>query len=523
MGFQLHGLARKASFGNPVVSERQNPKRATRPELLARFFVGLLSSPRLGLVLLGMIFTYLALASLLPGLLGVPQAQWTRLYTAWPLKAYLWAVAVNAACASIFRIPFRWDRLGAHLAHLGVIVLAAGASWYVARSVSGYAVAGRDPVSGLFIPVDRFYLEKTGAVYVSVDPASGAGAAESPLPLFPQAEAAERLNIPVSSPLKGVSIAVTGSDPAADVGWLWRDDGPAEAPAVEVVVHDGPHAFRRVLCMAYAFASRFDTDAYTVRFAAEAEAARLARLARDAETDVAAIIRPANAAAELAVFRPDGSSERHPAEPGKAITLVLGGREVKLEVVRFLTRAWRAGVARPVRQGQAPAAVKLDVTVGKWRGSLWVGRYHSVRPIDPADPDLQRLPLPAGRMLYFQFAPQYRPLGKTFAIAQMRYLTYPDSGIPRDYVCSLAVLDSDGQPTEQLECRLNRPADLGPFRLYQDEWRPDPEKPTEVIFLVRARPGIRAIWLGCGLICAGIPCAFYLKPLLRRRAGRARP
>jgi hypothetical protein len=38
----------------------------------------------------------------------------------------------------------------------------------------------------------------------------------------------------------------------------------------------------------------------------------------------------------------------------------------------------------------------------------------------------------------------------------------------------------------------------------------------EVIFLVRSRPGMPAIWVGCGLIVAGLGYAFFIRPLVAK-------
>jgi len=90
-----------------------------------------------------------------------------------------------------------------------------------------------------------------------------------------------------------------------------------------------------------------------------------------------------------------------------------------------------------------------------------------------------------------------------------------------DYACLLEVAAPPGGPPKLVECRLNRPAAVGGLRVYQSTWSPGPEAPEEVVFLVASRPGIRAVWLGCILACLGLPYAFYVKPLLLRRQGRA--
>jgi hypothetical protein len=441
------------------------------------------------------------------------------LYACWPLKVLGGAVVITVVCASIFRIPFRPARLGAHLAHLGVILLAGGAVWYVAGSVSGYAVAHRVPASGQFGRVDRFYLEETGAVYVSRRTGEGEQQTESPLPALPPGEPGSKLSLSVASPPGSPALTVTDYLPSAHLQWQWRDDGLVDTPAVEVVVHDGPHAFRRTLFPEEAFAPASDAGRYSVRFSPQLQADEAVAIARQGQRDIAWIVRAGAGPARLWVFRPDGSRQEHDLQVGQEVSLALAGRPVKLQVLRFFSQPWLAGVAQAVQDDEAPPAVKLEIAFNGWRGSHWVGYYHSVRPVDPGSLELPRLRLPDGSEMYFQFAPQSRPL-EPFSVAELRYLTRGGSGIPKDYVSLLAVLDPAGRPVQQLECRLNRPADVGRFRLYHSEWRPDPEHPTEAIFLVTARPGVWAVWLGCLLICVGIPYGFYVKPLLLRRTAR---
>jgi len=500
-----------------VPDQSQNPSPSRRLADLVRLVGRVAGSPRLGLFLLGLIFLYLAVASLLPPPVARLLAGRGGLYGAWPLKLLLACLVGSVACATVFRVRFRLAGLGAIAAHVGVIVLAGGSWWYVGRTVSGYAVAHRDPASSLFLPVDRFYQSDGAALYLSALFPGGLEQVQRPLPALRQGQGLDGLIW--TAP--GVSVAVTDFLPAAVIEWIWRDDGPAGTSAVEVICRDGKDVRRCVLCPAYPFARVLDADGYIVSFPVEADPAGAAELADRSSKDVVQLVRTAEGQLDLTVFRPDGSRQAYRAGIGGEVNLPLAGREVALAVPRVLDRAWRAAATRPVRAGLGQPAIELEVAVGNWRGRQWVGFYHSRRPASRAYRDMPCLLLPEGKALFFQFAPRSRRLPRAFTIVQMRYKTYPGSGIPRDYLCTLAALDERGQPAEHLTCGLNRPADLGPVRLYQDEWRPGPEDPQEAIFLVRSRPGLWAVWLGCGLICVGIPYAFYVKPVLLRRRRRA--
>jgi hypothetical protein len=88
--------------------------------------------------------------------------------------------------------------------------------------------------------------------------------------------------------------------------------------------------------------------------------------------------------------------------------------------------------------------------------------------------------------------------------------------MPKDFLCRLAVLEGGGT-FRPAECGLNRPAAIGPYRLYQDRWWPRGQDPQEIVFQVSSAPGLPAVWTGCILIGLGLFYAFYLKPLLLRR------
>lgn len=494
---------------------------------LARALGDAASAPGAGLALMLALFVYLALASIWPPPPGAPAGTPGSLYALWPLKVLLVGLVVNLLLATVRRVRPGWAGLGTWLAHAGVVVLAGGAAWYAARHVSGVAVAARGDPAGAFSRVDRFFVNGTAAIYATPSGEPSA-ATQTPLGPLPPARRPIRLDAPVESPFDDVVITASRYLPAAAVAMEWRDDGPAEVPAVEVVIDDGPRRLRRTICPAYPFAGAVETDAYAVSYV---------RSLADVDTDVRkgpadasevkdwVVIAPAGGGGvEVGVF--DYWGKRRGVErvaTGKRIELALRGREVGLTVVRCLTRAWLAGEASGVSPGKGGAAVRLDVAAGDWRGSQWIGFDPYVGRLDPADRVLQRLPLPGRRMLYLHFAPQSRPLPRPFRVADLEYRTYPGSAEAMDYACTLEVSPAGVARPQRLGCRLNQPADVAGFRVYQNTWGPRPDAPDEIVFTVSSRPGIEAVWLGCVLICLGLPYAFYVKPLLTRRRPRAGP
>jgi hypothetical protein len=73
----------------------------------------------------------------------------------------------------------------------------------------------------------------------------------------------------------------------------------------------------------------------------------------------------------------------------------------------------------------------------------------------------------------------------------------------------------DSRPAE---VRLNQPIRVGEFRISQQAWdMDDPHRPQFTVLGVTNRPAVPLIWAGCVLILLGMPYAFYVKPLPRRR------
>ncbi len=513
----------------------QPAKRPRGPAGAVLAAVSLLGSAWPAWALMAAVFGYLAVASVWPPPPGQAPGTPSFLYGWFPLKVLGGLVVASMLCATVTRVPLRWASLGTWLAHAGVVVLACGSVRYVAGSVSGFAVAFRHARHPLragddnFLPVRRFFLNDTAAVYVEADRA-GAGRIQTPVPGLLAREGAGPLNLPVRSPDDDVSIRVRDYLPAARMATGWRDDGPAEVPAAGIVIRDGPHVFRRVLCPAYPFAREFRGRPYAVRFARAGGEVPPWLVEKDSrEQDIVVLARTPAGRVAVRVLGGDGSRRRHQADVGEEITLRLAGRDVLVTVERLYTRAWRAWTAYPAEgEGSTPAA-KLRIAVGGWVGWQWVRFDGYLPPAGPAgrradplpDSARHRLPLPDGRTMWVHLAPRSRPLARPFRVRRLAYRTYPGSAKPRDYVCWLEAGGQPGRPAALLECRMNHPVTIGGMRIYQNAWSGQAASPQQISFTVASRPGIPAVWAGGILICLALPYAFYVKPVLRRRGRQA--
>ena len=484
-----------------------------------------------GLALLELFFLYLATASIWCQVKGLPETGPGSPYLSWPLKVLVALLAANMIAATIRRMPIRLADLGGLAAHLGVVVLAIGASWYVLAGSRGQAVAERIGRSDAFTVVDRFFIEGSDAMYVSPVPGGLDVGRQTPLARDLPSWRLSSAPQPVATPFEDLSVEAVESVPSAQIAFDWRDGGPAPAPAVDVTIQDGPHEFQRLICPSYPFTRQAEIGGYVLRLgegpAGGGQAATQLAATQPAATtappegkDVVVISRQ-DPQAVLTVTAADGKTARHTTAWGRPVLLTLAGRQVGLTVERFYSRAWRGGAAQQAAPGAGVPAVKIEMRVGDWHGSQWVGYDPTIRPIRLEDPDLQAVPLPGGRWAAFHLAPQSARLPEPVTIERWEYQTWPASSIPRDYVCDLRVGDPAGGAGRTVTCRLNQPARIGSVRLYQGSWLPDAENPARIVFHVASRPGIWAVWAGCLLVCLAMPYAFYVKPWLKRRRGGA--
>ncbi|MFP4143794.1 MAG: hypothetical protein ACLFV3_01505 [Phycisphaeraceae bacterium] len=201
-----------------------------------------------------------------------------------------------------------------------------------------------------------------------------------------------------------------------------------------------------------------------------------------------------------------------------------------------------------------PVDVELDRPAdagGPWRERVWL---HFMRYPMPSMASGNHRPrtveLPDGRTLRLTFSRERHALPFAMGLEDFEMQSYEGSDIPRDFVATLLIGDlSESGVMRQMPDRhvismnhplmyeaANAPLGLQRVKISQVEWDPprrdDPQaeaKNADGRFINQQRytvvgignnVGISIIWAGGGLALAGIPWAFYLKPLLVRRRKR---
>lgn len=168
-----------------------------------------------------------------------------------------------------------------------------------------------------------------------------------------------------------------------------------------------------------------------------------------------------------------------------------------------------------------------------WKKRIWLGHmrypipeyadaFHA--PVDVTVPGIGKITVSFSRKRIML------PFSLTLKAFEMQ--PYPGSDIPADFRSTLFVNDPGGDDLTG-DTRLNNPLIYHGFKLSQTGWDPgnprDPKNEAKdehgryinqqrfSILGVGNNAGIRIIFVGSCLIVAGIPWAFYVKPLLVRR------
>ncbi len=168
-------------------------------------------------------------------------------------------------------------------------------------------------------------------------------------------------------------------------------------------------------------------------------------------------------------------------------------------------------------------SLRAVVHDGQWRKCVDL-------PIVPGDPSndyvlakdqATHLPvkLSDGRTVHLGFTgpvrlPEVTKLPQTIRVRRVQYKTWPASEVPRDLICDLEI--GEGAAGRKETLALNSPVTIGEFRLSQGRWLPTPATPMQMSFGISTRPGLWGIWVGCAMICLGVPYGFYVKPLIMR-------
>ena len=200
----------------------------------------------------------------------------------------------------------------------------------------------------------------------------------------------------------------------------------------------------------------------------------------------------------------------------------MAGRELTLQIHQYYQNARMHTQVRP-RQGQERHEAE------DWYAHLTVraaGQEQDVYlPLEPFEHRAQPQVVTAGgRDILLTFSRPRKDLPGKFIVDKAEYEAYPGSVVPKDYRCEVRIV-ADGR-TEKAVLGLNEPVMVGPYQFTQYQWLPSATAARQILFSVASRPALPVIWLGCWLICLGMPYGFYVKPLVlkwqaRRQAARA--
>ncbi len=490
----------------------------------------------LGVALLGAICVYAALASTVPhalaDVLGVHLAHPGRstqpdVY-AHPLFVTLCGVlCLNILAATVARIPLRPRNAGAWISHAGLLVLAGGSMWYTARSLSGDAVSVRTRQG--FSPIRHVYLADSHALYVY--PPAADSPLRSPLPdlLAGPKAPAQDLDVAIDAGIDGVSVRVSRYYPALRLVERWRDRSPNRVPAVQLRVDDGRQAGTIVLSPSLPGHRQFGGRDYVMVYQNNLTPAAMAKVIAPGDPNAGPrmphtlllVMTGPQIEPTLAVVRPGDRQRWHARlQLGESLAVPLEGRKITVEPLRFFDHAAKgyepadeqaappAGHAGHAHADPAGPALRLEIAADDFRRAVYLpfGAYEHL-----ASPNL--VDLPGNRGIWLTFSRDRIRLPEAVQILSAEYQTYPASGIPKDYRCEVRIGDRPG--TETLS--LNHPVHVGGFQLSQNTWGRDPREPTQISLGAKTRPALGIIWLGCALVCLGLPIAFYVKPLLMRR------
>jgi len=467
-------------------------KQAKRKSFLRRIILAA-GSPSAGIVLIVLIVGYLCLASTVPDALA-------RLIGGSPASLYrhpLLVLLAVALCAGVLlaswtRLAVRWSQAGAWCSHLGVLVLAGGVCLYATRSVGGTCVTSKSGAG--WTDIRGFYADGTYAVYASTAP--GAQAVQTEIPPGRLARLG-RDPLELASPADGVKARATGFRESESLIYFF-----------DLIIRDGDQARRTRL----RFGGAYETDDYQVIFHPQATAEMVERLLAGPGSpedlrltkDTVIVLTGLDVEPTVAVARPDGSLEHGKVDATGTASVRLAGRTVKL--VLLGSGLAPAEGLRDVPGFSGPA-LRVEFSTDGGTGQTWVP-FAGYPPL--ADP--VRVDLPGGRDVFLCFSRAHHPLPLEIRAIKPAYLTYPGSVIPKDYRCDVSLSDGARETIS-----LNNPLRLGEYQISQGSWFPSGGDPQHIVLLVRTRPGLELIWIGCVLIVAGLPYAFYVKPLILKR------
>jgi len=456
-----------------------------------------------------------------------------------------WSVValILATCASLFlatmRIPLRWDRAGAWCSHLGLILLACGSMFFWLDRTEGYCVSFAQP-GGRWPMLQHFFQAHNKMAFHVYDrslmvegrlfPPTFQTVMDSPDGIEPL-----DLNVPIEDSPEGVSMKAVRLYPQAELRNRWLDDSPNPSPAVELQISHGGVVSRTIMAKNYHDTHRIITQEYLIFFQSGEPPPQEkidADNARPPSTQPARewfIIYYTGSGRPVLVTRDaHGKMQKRDFGPGQSAESSHPDHPVRIELVSTMNHARRGIQVTPIRMIRRErsddlpmAAIELEIQAGSWKARRVVrfsqylsDQYHS-RP--------ERIDLPQNRAVHVAFSQRWLEFEERLGITAHEFKTAPASRMPEDYICDVEI--GKGIYTRNETLKLNYPVSIGKYRIYQSDWRWNPDNPHAtgpfmIVFGVGDRPGIWLIFIGGFMICLGFPYAFYVKPLiLRARTG----
>ncbi len=482
---------------------------------------------------------YLMLAAskphLLAGVLGVSlfapnDSVQIELFWYPPFLAMIGVFFAALIVATVVAVPLNLRNAGAWCSHIGLVALGVGSLWYVAAGQAGDSVSFRAHQG--WTPVKYVYLDRSFAIYIRSSEDPNGRPMQQPLTgLIPRGPARE-LDAPVAEAPDGVTIRATRFVPKARIVSRWADISPNIIPAVELSLIDGNTAGTFVLSPSLPGYEHIGAKDCIVTYRPAMTPEGLTQLTTSTDAngapgmahDLVLVVTGSRIEPTVIVVRPDGSRWHAKLDVGKPVDAPVAGRLIRIVPRAFYRHAAKvhelapfdehpSGHAHAATANAIPAgpAVKLEIRAGDWKRETFVP-FMAYEDFAPP----QMIDLPGKKAIWLSFSRGRVALPATIDINSARFETYPGSTIPKDYVCDITVT-AGAQVSRQTLC-LNNPVTVGGFQFSQGSWTPmGAPEPSRITLGARSRPGLPIIWLGCTLICLGLPYAFYVKPLLMRR------
>jgi len=197
---------------------------------------------------------------------------------------------------------------------------------------------------------------------------------------------------------------------------------------------------------------------------------------------------------QLQATGPAGASEAIPVSVGQNASLAGFG----LRVDRLIGNARATGRVRPAPAGSTGNGqfVQLEATSNGVRQSVWLG--YTGR--------FEMLSLDGSGTLAAAFGPQRREVPFSIALEDFEVVPYPGSSRPAEFRSRVWVESSNAAfPAHEATISMNRPLDIGGFRLFQSSYQLGASgRPDTTILSVAYDPGVSIVYGSFVLLIVGI-------------------